>query len=212
MENFYQRIHDVGILPVIRLEDAQKAVRLAHALIEGGIPAAEITFRTEAALPAIEAIAKACPELLLGAGTVRAETQARQAADAGAMFLVAPGSNPEVMRLAKDLCIPMLPGAVTATELEIGLALGYGTFKFFPADSYGGLKTINALSAPYQEVWFVPTGGVDLSNLGEYLKNRHVMAVGGSFIAPAKLIDEENYSAIMALGKAAASIRQQVRA
>lgn len=212
MEHFYKQVYDAGILPVIRLEDAGCAIPLAEALMEGGVMAAEITLRTEAAFTAIEAIAKRYPEMLLGAGTVRTEAQVKQAVNAGATFLVSPGSNPAVIRQALELNIPMLPGAVTPTELEIGLAMGCTVFKFFPCDSYGGIKTIKALCAPYAEVRFVPTGGIDLDNLGEYLACKYILAAGGSFVAPTRLIDEGDFASIKRLAKKAAAIRNLTRA
>ncbi len=172
------------LIPVIALENADFAEELAGALCRAGIPAAEVTFRTDAAAEVIRRMKKARPEMLVGAGTVLTAEQADKAKAAGAEFLVSPGLNPEVVTHAQAIGIPMVPGVCTPSEIEKGLSLGLTTLKFFPAEAAGGLAMIKAVSAPYPMVQFMPTGGINEKNILSYLDNKKVLCCGGSWIVP----------------------------
>jgi 2-dehydro-3-deoxyphosphogluconate aldolase/(4S)-4-hydroxy-2-oxoglutarate aldolase len=184
---------NLGIVPVIKIDDADKAVPLAKALLAGGVDMAEITFRTAAAEAAIKNISAEVPEILVGAGTVVSAAQAGTAASAGAKFLVSPGLSEDVVNASRSLGLPILPGILTPSELMKGLDLGLSAFKFFPSETFGGLKTLKALAAPFGSVRFVPTGGIDLNNIADYWAFEKVAAVGGSFIATDALIKAGNW-------------------
>jgi 2-dehydro-3-deoxyphosphogluconate aldolase/(4S)-4-hydroxy-2-oxoglutarate aldolase len=201
------------VVPVIAVDSPDAALPLADALIEGGLPVAEITFRTSAAGEVIARIARDRPALLLGAGTVLSIENLRRARGAGAAFGVAPGLNPEVAKEAGRLGLPFVPGVITPTEIEQALALGLKILKFFPAEAFGGLKTIKALSAPYAHtgVRFIPTGGVSAANLPEYLALEAVACVGGTWIAPREAIAEKKWDQIRANCRSAVEIVRAVR-
>jgi 2-dehydro-3-deoxyphosphogluconate aldolase/(4S)-4-hydroxy-2-oxoglutarate aldolase len=186
----------VGLVPVIKIEDAADAVPLCQALCEGGLPVAEITFRTAAAEEAIRRVRAALPGTLLGAGTVLTVDQARRALDAGATYLVSPGLNPTVVGWAVKNGVPILPGCATPSDIEAALGFGLKAVKFFPAEALGGLKLIKAMSAPYGGVSFVPTGGIDEKNAGEYLAFDRVLAIGGSWMAPSDAIRAKDWARI----------------
>lgn len=211
MNETLERIGKIGIIPVIKLEDAEKAVPLARALAAGGLRAAEITFRTAAADQAIRAIAREVPEMLVGAGTVLTREQVDAAVAAGARFIVSPGTNPKVVRHCQELDVAVIPGVVTPTEIESALALGLEVLKFFPAEPSGGLAMIRALSAPYAGIKFMPTGGISASNAAEYLTCSRVLACGGSWMVKDTLIREGAFDQIEALAREAAAIAKQVR-
>lgn len=197
MLELMQKIEEVGFLPVIKLEHPERdAVKLAAALIEGGIPAAEVTFRAAGADLAIRLMREAYPDMLVGAGTVLTMEQAKAAIDAGAMFLISPGLDEEIVRYAKGEGVLVLPGVVTPTEIQAALRLGLTAVKFFPAEQYGGLNTLKALSGPYANVKIVPTGGVNLDNLGRYIALPTVLACGGSFMIKDEWLDSGNWSEI----------------
>lgn len=183
----YDAIGKAGIIPVIKLERVEDAVPLARALLEGGIPVAEVTFRTEAAAAGIAAIRRELPQMLVGAGTVLATSQAQAAIDAGAQFVVAPGSNGTVIDQVLAAGIPMIPGVATPTEIEAALEKGLQVLKLFPAEALGGIAMLKALSGPYPQVRFVPTGGISASNLKSYLQQKNVLAVGGSWMVQSDL-------------------------
>lgn len=204
--NALERIAELKLLPVIRIADLSGAVPLADALIGGGLPAAEITFRTECAAEAIFRIRNAFPEMLVGAGTVLSIDQAKTAAAAGAGFIVSPGSNPAVIGYCTEKGIPIVPGCVTPSEIETAMSLGIGTVKFFPAEAYGGVRTISALSAPYRSIRFIPTGGINESNLLTYLKCPSVIACGGSFMAEPSLIEGKRFDSIREATKKAVAL------
>lgn len=204
--NALERIAELKLLPVIRIADLSGAVPLADALIGGGLPAAEITFRTECAAEAIFRIRNAFPEMLVGAGTVLSIDQAKSAAAAGAGFIVSPGSNPAVIGYCAENGIPIVPGCVTPSEIETAMSLGIGTVKFFPAEAYGGVRTISALSAPYRSIRFIPTGGINESNLLSYLKCPSVIACGGSFMAEPSLIEGKRFDSIREATKKAVTL------
>lgn len=167
---------------MIRLDSPGQAVPLARALLEGGIPVAEVTFRTGAAAGGIRAIRRELPGMLVGAGTVISTDIARQAVEAGAQFVVAPGFNPEVVDYVLSRKIPMVPGVATPSEVEQALLKGLDVLKFFPAEVMGGVRMLDALSGPFPDVLFVPTGGISAQNLADYLGRKNVLAVGGSWM------------------------------
>jgi 2-dehydro-3-deoxyphosphogluconate aldolase/(4S)-4-hydroxy-2-oxoglutarate aldolase len=192
------RIRAFGIVPVIVIDDAEDAVPLAAALAGGGLACAEVTFRTAAAAEAIRRIADAHPDMLLGAGTVLTPQQVRDAGAAGARFVVAPGFNPRVVDACLEIGLPVYPGVCTPTEIEMALERGIDVLKFFPAEPMGGLAYLKAIAAPYGNVQFIPTGGVDLSNLVTYLSFGRVVACGGSWMASAASIREKQFARIRA--------------
>ena len=209
--SLYKIIENCGVIPVVVLEDAANAVPLAKALLAGGINICEITFRTAAAEESIRQIALNVPEMIVGAGTVLTKEQLKAATDAGAKFIVSPGSDLEVIRYAKELGVYMLPGAVTPTEVMQLIKEDIKVIKFFPAENYGGLKTIKALSAPFPNIKFVPTGGVSLSNLTTYLEFDKIAAVGGSWLCTKDLITNGKWDEITKLSKEAMDIFKSVR-
>ena len=194
-----KELSNIGIIPVVKINDATKAVPLAKALSKGGLCAAEITFRTEAAEQAIKNIASECPDVLVGAGTVLTIEQAQRALDAGAKFIVSPGFNPKVVKWCLDNGVTPLPGCTTPSEIEQALEMGLKVVKFFPAEQSGGLEKIKAMSAPYGGIKFMPTGGVSLENVNSYLNAKCIIACGGSFMVKESLIDGENWDEITKL-------------
>ena len=181
MNQICKEIGSYGLVPVIKIEDPEKAVPLAKALCDGGLPVAEITFRTACAAEAIEYAVKNYPDMEIGAGTVINAEQCEAALAAGATFIVSPGLSPAVAKICTERNIPYYPGCVTPTEIMAALEFGITTVKFFPANIYGGLKALKALSAPFPQVKFIPTGGVDRSNIDEFLAFDKIAAIGGSF-------------------------------
>ncbi len=177
-----ERFSRAGIVPVVVIDHAADALPTARALLDGGVDVMEITFRTEAAPEAIRAVAEGCPEMLVGAGTVVTLDQCRQAVEAGAKFIVAPGYDEEAVSWCVDQGIPVLPGCVTPTEIMAAMKHGLKVLKFFPAGVYGGLSAMKALSGPFKGVKFVPTGGVGPQNAGEYGAASFIHAVGGSWV------------------------------
>ena len=192
-----------GLVPVIKVKRAEDAVPLCRALAEGGLPVAEITFRTDAAEEAIRRVHDELPEVILGAGTVLTTEQVDRAVAAGASYIVSPGINPQVVRHCQEKGVPVLPGCANPTDIETALSLGLETVKFFPAEALGGLKMIKALSGPYPNVRFVPTGGVNEKNLVEYLSFPKIAACGGSWMAPDDAIAAQDWPRICALASAA---------
>ena len=205
MTDMFEQIGRLGIVPVVAIEDAGDAVALANALVEGGLPVAEITFRTAAAEEAIKRIAAEVPDLLLGAGTVLSVEQAEKAVAAGAGFIVSPGCNPAVVAWCQDKGVPITPGVATPTDIEAALGMGLRVLKFFPAGAYGGIGTLKAMSAPYGMVRFIPTGGVSAANLNEYLSFAKVLACGGSWMVKSDLISAGNFAKIVELTRDAVS-------
>lgn len=197
-DTVYSAIARAKIVPVIAIDDAEAALPLADALIAGGLPVAEITFRTDAAAAVIRTLKEQRPEILLGAGTVLTVENLRRAADCGATFAVAPGLNPRVVQEAQRVGIPFTPGVMTPSEIEHALSLGVKVLKFFPAGDAGGPKMLKSLSGPYAHtgVRFIPTGGVTLENLSDYLAVPTVLAVGGTWIAKREDIRDGNWKAI----------------
>ena len=202
MENqMLKELYEIGLIPVIKIEDPADAVPLAKALIDGGLPAAEITFRTKCAAEAIRNITKAYPEMLVGAGTVLTTEQVDAAIAAGSKFLVSPGLNPKVTAYALSKGITMLPGCSNPSDIEAALELGLTTVKFFPAEAVGGLKMLKAMAAPYGQLNFMPTGGINADNLLDYLKFGKIIACGGSFMVKDDLVKEKKWDEITALTK-----------
>lgn len=201
-----QRIEELKLVPVVVLEDAKNAVPLAKALIAGGLPVAEVTFRTAAAEESIRNICGACPEMLVGAGTVTDEDQARRAVAAGAKFLVTPGFSDEVTAYAVNNNIPIFPGVCTPTELMQAIKYRLKIVKFFPASQYGGLNTIKALSGPFPGIRFMPTGGVNAGNVKEYLASPKVAACGGSWMVKSSLIAAGRFDEIERLTREAVAL------
>jgi 2-dehydro-3-deoxyphosphogluconate aldolase / (4S)-4-hydroxy-2-oxoglutarate aldolase len=195
----YQKIGELKVLPVIAIERVEHALPLADALIEGGLPVAEITFRTEAAADVIQAMKKNRPDLLVGAGTILTVENLKRAIDCGAEFGVAPGFNPDVVEAANEQGFPISPGIMTPSDIEGAMKLGIKTLKFFPAEAAGGIKMLKSLAAPYAHlgVKFIPTGGVTIDNLAEYLSVSEVLAVGGTWVARKNDINEGNFQQIM---------------
>jgi 2-dehydro-3-deoxyphosphogluconate aldolase/(4S)-4-hydroxy-2-oxoglutarate aldolase len=179
------RMWKAGVVPVIAIESPDSALPMADALIEGGLAVAEITFRTDAALEVISALKKNRPDILLGAGTILTVENLKKAAACGAAFGVSPGLNPEILKKAIEMDFPFFPGVVTPSEIEQGLSLGVNVLKFFPSEASGGTAMIKAVSAPYAHlgVKFIPTGGVNIKNIEEYLALPQVLSVGGTWIA-----------------------------
>jgi len=194
----FQRIEKFRIVPVIAIEDADSALALADALIDGGLPVAEVTFRTVAASAVISKIAKERPEVIIGAGTILTIDNLKSAIDCGAQFGVSPGFNPKIVEESLKLNFPFSPGIMTPTDIEAAMGYGIKVLKFFPAEAAGGTKMLKSLAAPYAHlgVRFIPTGGINLDILDNYLSIPQVLAVGGTWIAKAEDINNKNWKQI----------------
>ena len=205
MYNVYDKLKKYRIVPVIAIDDPDKALPLADALIEGGLPLIEITFRTSAAAEVIARLRRERTDLLVGAGTVLTRDDLKSAIDNGALFGVAPGFNPKIIEEALKNNFPFMPGIMTPSDIEAGLALGIQTFKFFPAEAAGGIKYLTSIAAPYlhKKIKFVPTGGVNITNLRDYLSIDSVMAVGGTWIAKSDDLKSGNWEKIRSNCRAA---------
>lgn len=211
MNEVLKKIGEIGIIPVVVLDDAKDAEPLAKALIEGGLPCAEVTFRTAAAEEVIRKMATAYPDLFVGAGTVLTVEQVNRAVNAGAKFIVSPGLNPEVVKYCVQRGIPVCPGTCTPSEVEQALALGLDAVKFFPAEPAGGLGFIKAMAAPYVGVKFMPTGGISAKNVREYLAYDRILACGGSWMVKNDLVQAGDFEKITELVREAAAIVKEVR-
>ncbi len=211
MQDTFKQLEKTGIIPVVVLESARDAEPLARALWEGGLPCAEITFRTAAAEEAIRIMTDKFPDMLVGAGTVLTAGQADRAVQAGAKFIVSPGLNPQVVKHCLELQIPVIPGVQTPSEMEEALSFGLNLVKFFPAEPAGGLKMIKAVAAPYTTLKFIPTGGINAQNVREYLAYDRVFACGGSWMVAKNLIQDGNFDKIKALVQEAASLVKEIR-
>lgn len=203
MNELLKRIHDIGIVPVIAIDDANKAVPLARALVKGGLPVAEVTFRTLAAEEAIKAITSEVPEMIVGAGTVLTKEQADRAINAGVNFVVSPGFNPAITRYVLDRGVCMMPGTATAGEMEQAMMMGLEAVKFFPAEQNGGIAKLKALAGPYKTLQWMPTGGVNTENLTEYMKFHQILACGGTWMVKKDLIEGEKWDEIAEICKKA---------
>ena len=194
-----KRLSNAAIIPVVVIENAKDAVFAANALLAGGIDVMEITFRTDAAADAIESVAKSCPDMLVGAGTVITVDQCKKAVECGAKFIVSPGFSHETVTWCVENKIAVIPGCVTPTEIMYAMSFGLEVVKFFPANVYGGLDAMKALSAPFGGIKFIPTGGVNGDNIGEYISAPFVHAVGGSWLCGKSDIAAGNFNRITEL-------------
>ncbi len=206
IETLTPRLQALKIVPVIALERAEDAVSLGAALLQSGIPAAEITFRTAAAIDAIRRLRDAQPEMLIAAGTVLNAAQAKAAQQAGADFIVSPGFNPNTVKACQDLGIAITPGINNPTAIEAALEHGITTVKYFPAEASGGLKMLKALLAPYAMLQVMPTGGIGPNNIRDYLALKNVIACGGSWMVEKTLLDAQNWEEIARLAREAVAL------
>lgn len=209
--SIFDHFHNVGVIPVLEIDAVQNARPLAEALLAGGLPVAEITLRTDAALESIRIIAREAADVIVGAGTVISREQALAACDSGAQFLVSPGLVDDVVIWAQENQIPILAGAVTPTEMIRAISLGLNILKFFPAEAVGGLSAIRAMSHPFPQLSFIPTGGIRLENLAEYLQMKKIHAVGGSWMAKRQMIAEGKFDEIRRMSKEASDVVKQIR-
>lgn len=206
-----EELRKYGVVPVVVLDDSKDALPLAKALVNGGLPCAEVTFRTSAAKEAIRLMVEAYPDMLVGAGTVLNIEQAKEAINVGAKFIVSPGFDDDLVRYCKENNIPVFPGVVTPTEVMKALKYDLKVLKFFPAENYGGLATIKALSAPFNNIQFMPTGGINSKNIKDYLANNKIIACGGSWMVKKDLINDGKFDVIESLVKEAVSIVKEIR-
>ncbi len=211
MTDLLEKLGFLGVVPVIAIERSEDAVELGRALLAGGLPCAEITFRTAAAEEAIRQISSSLPEVTVGAGTVLSVDQADRAVSAGAQFIVSPGFNQKVVDWCLKNEIPVTPGVLTPTEIDMALDRELKILKFFPAEAMGGIATLKAIAAPYGGVKFIPTGGINPRNLADYLSLPAVHACGGSWLATSKLISAGEFAEITRLAEEALAIVRQVR-
>lgn len=211
MNKILEQIEKIGIVPVVVLEEAKDAEPLAKALCEGGLPCAEVTFRTDAAEESIRIMTEKFPEMLVGAGTVLTTEQVNRAVEAGAKFIVSPGINPNVVRYCIQRGIPVTPGTANPSNIETALELGLDVVKFFPAEPLGGLKMIKAMAAPYVGVKFMPTGGINATNVREYLAYDRILACGGSWMVKDGLIKAGDFVKITELTREAAEMVKEIR-
>ena len=211
MNDTLKKIGETGIVPVVVLNKVSDAEPLAAALVAGGLPCAEVTFRTDAAEESIRAIAKKFPDMFVGAGTVLSVEQVDRAIGAGAKFIVSPGLNPKVVEYCIKKGYPVCPGIMTPTELEVALGFGLDVVKFFPAENAGGLKMIKAMSAPYTMMKFMPTGGINATNVRDYLTCDKILACGGSWMVKGDLINAGKFDEIERLTREASAIVKEIR-
>lgn len=203
MKEILNKIEKIGIVPVVKLEKLEDAVPLAKALCEGGLPCAEVTFRTDICADVIKAMKEAYPEMVIGAGTVLTKEQVDAAIGAGAEFIVSPGLNPEIVEYCCSKNIVITPGCANPSDVEQALKFGLEAVKFFPAENAGGIKMIKALSAPYSKLRFMPTGGINADNLTSYLDFEKIIACGGTWMVPSELIEKKDFEGIKALTRTA---------
>lgn len=203
MNEILKKIEEVRIVPVVVLEDAKDAAPLANALCEGGLACAEVTFRTEEAADVIKEMKKARPDMLVGAGTVLTKEQVDQAVEAGAQFIVSPGLNPEIVEYCVEKNLTIIPGCANPSDVEQALKYHLEVVKFFPAEALGGLKLIKAMSAPYKNVRFMPTGGINPNNVKEYLDFKAIIACGGTWMVPKDAVENKEFDKIEKLTKEA---------
>lgn len=211
MNKVLERMHEIGIIPVVVLKDPEKAAPLAQALCDGGLPCAEITFRTDAAEESIRIMTEKFPDMLVGAGTVLTTEQVDRAAAAGASFLVSPGLNPRIVKYCVEKGLLITPGCTNPSDIEQAMEYGLETVKFFPAEPSGGLNMIKALAAPYAGMKFMPTGGINPENVRDYLSYNPILACGGSWMVKSELVDEGNFEEIKRLAREAAEIVKESR-
>jgi 2-dehydro-3-deoxyphosphogluconate aldolase/(4S)-4-hydroxy-2-oxoglutarate aldolase len=211
MTDLLEKLGLLGVVPVVAIERSEDAVELGRALLAGGLPCAEITFRTAAAEEAIRQISSSLPEVTVGAGTVLSVDQAERAVSAGAQFIVSPGFNQKVVDWCLKNEIPVTPGVLTPTEIDMALDRELKILKFFPAEAMGGIATLKAIAAPYRGVKFIPTGGINQNNLADYLAQPSVHCCGGSWLVKANLISAGRFDEITQLTQDAMSVVRRVR-
>ena len=211
MKDFKAEFRKIGIVPVVVLDDAKDAAPLAKALVEGGLPCAEVTFRTAAAADVIKNMVQEFPEILVGAGTVLTTEQVDRAVAAGAKFIVAPGLDTEIVQYCLDRDIPVCPGTQTASEVMLAFKMGLDHVKFFPAENAGGLSMIKAIGAAMTSLKFMPTGGINAKNVVEYLKSDKIFCCGGSWMVKGDMIKAGEFDKIKKLVAEAAAIVKEVR-
>lgn len=211
MHEVLEKIQKLGIVPVVVLDDAKDAAPLAKALCDGGLPCAEVTFRTDAAEESIRIMSEQFPEMLIGAGTVLTTDQVDRAVAAGAKFIVSPGLNPRIVKYCVDKGILITPGCANPSDIEQALENGLEVVKFFPAEPAGGLKMIKAMAAPYVNMKFMPTGGINASNVREYLAYDRIVACGGSWMVSGNLVKAGQFDKITELVKEAVQIVKESR-
>lgn len=203
MNNILEQIQAIGVVPVIQIDNIEDAVPLAEALCEGGLPCAEVTFRTEAAKEAISKMTKAYPNMLVGAGTVLTIEQVNDAVEAGAKFVISPGLNPKIAKYCVDNNILIIPGCSNPSDVEQAIELGLEVVKFFPAEAAGGINMIKAMSVPYTKMKFMPTGGINEKNLNDYLGFKKIVACGGSWMVKPELLKRKDFDEVKRLTKEA---------
>ena len=206
-----KKIEELGIVPVVVLQDTKDAKPLAQALCEGGLPCAEVTFRTEAAEESIRIMTEAFPRMLVGAGTVLTKAQVDAAVAAGAKFIVSPGFDPEIVDYCLEKQIPVFPGCITPSEIAQAVKRGLRVVKFFPAEQFGGVAAIKALSAPYVGLKFMPTGGVSAANLKDYFGCKSIIACGGSWMVKGDLIAAGKFDEIRQMTAEAVKLAGEIR-
>lgn len=212
MNEMNTRISNIGVVPVIKLNNPERdAAPLAKALCDGGVPVAEVTFRAEGADKAISLMKQACPDMLVGAGTVLYVEQVDKAIAAGAEFIVTPGFDPEIVAYCQKKNMPVYPGCTTPTDYHAALKFGLEVLKFFPAEQSGGLAKIKSMSAPFPMFKIMPTGGISLKNLKEYISAPQIAACGGSYMVTAELIDSQNWAEITELCRQSVEIVKEAR-
>lgn len=211
MNDILKQFSQIGIIPVVVLDDAKNAAPLGEALIKGGLHCAEVTFRTDAAEESIKIMSESFPDMLVGAGTVLTIEQVDRAVNAGAKFIVSPGINPKVVEYCVKNNIPITPGCANPTNVETAIEYGLDVVKFFPAEAAGGLNYIKAIAAPYPQIKFMPTGGINENNVRDYLKYDRILACGGSWMVKGSLINAGDFDKICELTKNAAAIVREIR-
>ncbi len=212
MNELSKKISEIGVVPVIKLNHPERdAAPLARALTAGGVPVAEVTFRAAGAAAAIRLMAQECPDMLVGAGTVLTTAQVDEALAAGAKFIVTPGLDPDIVKYCQGKDVPVFPGCTTPTDYHTAYKLGLEVLKFFPAEQSGGLAKIKAMSAPFPMFKVMPTGGISLKNLADYIKSPVICACGGSYMVTADLIDNNRWDEITDLCKKSVEIVKEAR-
>lgn len=211
MKTLEEQFYDFAVVPVVVLEDAKDAVPLADALVKGGLPCAEVTFRTAAAEESIRLMCEKYPEMLVGAGTVLTKEQVDRAVAAGAKFIVSPGFDAEIVDYCLEKEIPVFPGCITPSEVAQAVKRGLKTVKFFPAEQAGGLPMIKAMAAPYTMVKFMPTGGISAKNLKDYLGFDKIICCGGSWMVKGDMIKNKEFDKIAEMTKEAVALAASVR-
>ena len=211
MSYIADKFEELGVVPVVVLENTKDALPLAKALMEGGLPCAEVTFRTEAAQESIRLMAQEYPDMLVGAGTVLTTKQVDVAIEAGAKFIVSPGFDPEIVDYCLENNIPVLPGCITPSEVAQAVKRGLKVVKFFPAEQAGGIAMIKAMAAPYTMVKFMPTGGINTKNLADYLSCDKILCCGGSWMVKGDMIKAGEFDKITAMTKEAVAKVKEIR-